>query len=154
MMNSFSIKFMTIVGIFTFMLSCGTSKDAGSNQLLSLEMETTGMGGMQQFTASNAKMTEKTVNRSESSQEVTKSVSKSDLSQYWNKITGLVSDLNLDNFENLESPTQERLFDGARATVITLHFKDKTVTSAAFDEGNPPAELKALYDYLVSVVNQ
>lgn len=154
MMNSFSIKFMTIVGIFTFILSCGTSKDGSSNQLLSLEMETTGMGGMQQFTASKTKMAEKSVNRSESSQEVTKSVSKSDLSQYWNKITSLVSDLDIDNFENLESPTQDRLFDGARATVITLHFKDKTLTSAAFDEGNPPAELKALYDYLVSVVNQ
>lgn len=154
MIYSFSIKFMTIVGIFTFILSCGTSKDAGNNQLLSLEMETSGMGGMQQFTASNAKMVEKSVNRSESSQQVTKTVSKSDLSRHWNKISGLVSDLDINNFENLESPSQDRLFDGARATVITLHFKDKTVTSAAFDEGNPPAELKALYDYLVSVVNQ
>lgn len=154
MINAFSIKFMTMVGIFTFILSCDTSKSASSNQLVSIEMESAGMSGMTQFTASKTKMVEKSVKRSESSQESVKSVSKSDLTQYWNNITELVADLDIDDFENLKSPTQDRLFDGARATVITIHFKNKTMISAAFDEGNPPAELKALYDYLVSVVNQ
>jgi len=154
MTNAFSVKFMTMVGIFTFILSCETSKSTNSNQLVSIEMESTGMDGMTQFTASKTKMVEKSLNRSEGSRETVKSVSKSDLTQYWDNITELVADLDTDNFENLESPTQDRLFDGARATVITIHFKNKTLTSAAFDEGNPPSELKDLYDYLVSVVNQ
>lgn len=76
-------------------------------------------------------------------------------SSEWAKVQKLVKKLDLDQVGNWEAPTQERLHDGARATTILFQFgEDRIINSQSFDEGNPPAELKEIYDYLVSLENQ
>lgn len=72
----------------------------------------------------------------------------------WKEINRLVGNLNLEQLESWVAPTQERFYDGARATIITLETSSKIYTSQGFDEGKPPTELLELYNYLVSLENQ
>jgi len=72
----------------------------------------------------------------------------------WNEINHLVSALDLNEMSNWEAPTQARFYDGAKATTVTIESNGQVYISQSFDEGKPPAELKALNDYLESLVNQ
>jgi len=74
--------------------------------------------------------------------------------EHWQEINRLVSGLDMNEMSNWEAPTQARFYDGARATIITIESDGQTFTSQSFDEGKPPAQLKKLYDYLESLVNQ
>lgn len=75
-------------------------------------------------------------------------------SKDWNKINSLVSKLDLTQIDQWEGPTQARFYDGARATTIIIEANGQTYNSQSFDEGEPPAELKELYNYLESLENQ
>lgn len=72
----------------------------------------------------------------------------------WDKINQLVSKLDLNKLNLWEAPTQARFHDGAMATTISIEANGETYNSQSFDEGQPPPELKELYDYLESLVNQ
>jgi len=72
----------------------------------------------------------------------------------WVKINKLIKKLDLDDMINWRSPTTERFYDGARITTIRIEKDGKIYKSQTFDEGNPPAQLKDLYNYLESLVNQ
>ncbi|WP_143736404.1 hypothetical protein [Moheibacter sediminis] len=75
-------------------------------------------------------------------------------SKDWNKLNNLVSKLDLTQIDQWEGPTQARFYDGAKATTIIIESNGEIYNSQSFDEGQPPAELKELYDYLESLVNQ
>ncbi len=79
---------------------------------------------------------------------------KSTKPEQWNEVNRLVSGIDLNEMSNWEAPTQERFYDGAKATVITIESNGKEYVSQSFDEGKPPAQLQKLYDYLESLVNQ
>lgn len=79
---------------------------------------------------------------------------RSTVSKNWNEINRLVSNLDLNELANWEAPTGARLYDGAKATMVSIVVNGKTYVSQPFDEGNPPAGLRELYDYLESLVNQ
>lgn len=72
----------------------------------------------------------------------------------WSQINDLVSKIDLSQIDKWEGPTQARFYDGAKATTIMIEANGETYNSQSFDEGKPPAELKELYDYLESLVNQ
>lgn len=154
MISQFSVKIMTFTVILFSLISCSTAKKTNDIGLLNVEIEMTGRGSRTLITAAENKFSQSTVRESGVENEKSDTRLKTDGSLEWDEVCRLVGEIDLSRFENLEAPTGDRLFDGARTTVIKLDFKDKTLTSAAFDEGKPPVELKPLYDYLVSVVNQ
>lgn len=142
-----------ICGILT-LTSCNSYKQLDNSKLSEVSIEIIGMGKQTVFKASENEFSKKTVQRSdfENSDNIQKL--KSNLSQNWRKVNDLVSKIDLNKFEMMEAPSGDRLFDGARTAVLTIRFKDKELVSTGFDEGNPPAEIKDLYDYMVSVLNQ
>lgn len=153
MINNFATKFMIIVCFSLLTFSCESSKGVKNSQLTAVEMTFTGMSGSTQIKAEKGKFKKVTTERNGEIKEdfVRK---ESGESKYWTDITNLVSEINLSEIENWEAPTQKRFYDGARGAVLKITFGDTEYVSQTFDEGEPMAEFKELYDYLVSVVNQ
>lgn len=106
-----------------------------------------GMGGYIEHQITQNQMISSVKGRGQATADVQTAVSDQD----WNKLNELISKLDLNKFDTWEGPTQKRFHDGARATVITIESNGKTYTSQAFDEGNPPAELNDLYQYLATM---
>lgn len=132
------------------MFSCNTTKNIDKNQLVSVEISMITRGNStKNIISKDEVVSENTVIDEDGNKGVFKKNPKE-----WDEINQAVLNLDLNKFESWEAPSQKRLYDGARGTTIKLNFKDKTLTSQTFDEGEPPAELKVLYNYLVSVVNQ
>jgi len=59
-------------------------------------------------------------------------------------------DIELEEMQNLKSPTEKRFYDGAAIAGITITYKGKTYKSAAFDHGNPPVEIEKLVTKVTS----
>ncbi|MET3731799.1 hypothetical protein [Moheibacter stercoris] len=72
-------------------------------------------------------------------------------SKDWNELVAIVQNLNIEEFQNMEAPSQERFHDGARATTIIIKTADSEISSQTYDEGKPPASVKILNDYLESL---
>ncbi|TXF77278.1 hypothetical protein [Chryseobacterium sp.] len=64
----------------------------------------------------------------------------------WDAIVKTVGKLNLSNLPKFEAPTNKRYSDGALISILKITSNGKTYSSADFDSGNPPAELKDLYN--------
>jgi hypothetical protein len=69
----------------------------------------------------------------------------------WKQILELTNKLDLESLENLKAPTNERLFDGAAHTTITVNLDGKSFSSSSFDEGHPPSELQALVNKMLTI---
>jgi hypothetical protein len=69
----------------------------------------------------------------------------------WKQILELTNKLDLEGLENLKAPTDKRLYDGAAHTTLTVDVKDKTFSSASFDEGHPPSEIQALVNKMLTI---
>lgn len=67
----------------------------------------------------------------------------------WRTLSELVKQLNLDSIPFLEAPTDNRYNDQVRIAEVEIKKGEKLYVSNAFDEGNPPKELKALVDKLL-----
>jgi hypothetical protein len=63
-----------------------------------------------------------------------------------------ISRINLSTINNLKAPTDKRSYDGAMYTLIISGTKE--YTSTTFDDTNPPIELKALCQLLISFVQK
>jgi hypothetical protein len=142
--------------LFLFLLivsACESSKKTAGNKGFMIEKITLEKSGMRG--TSKLEITKDEFSTEDSGRGVEESAgSGNTTSENWSEINRLVSELDLNEFENWESPTQERFHDGARATTITLEINGKSMASQPYDEGKPPAQLKELNDYLESLVNQ
>lgn len=63
----------------------------------------------------------------------------------WSKIVAEVAKVDLKSIDQYLGPTQERLYDGALASTITIISNGQTYTTQTFDENKPPKELESLY---------
>lgn len=144
-----------IVALFStiFVFSCESSKSAqtkneNSISKLTLDKVTRGSNSQLVITKNETMHSEMLLgNGSDASKRETDQ-------NDWDKINQLVSKLDLNKLNLWEAPTQARFHDGAMATTISIEANGETYNSQSFDEGQPPAELKELYDYLESLVNQ
>lgn len=135
-------------------ISCESSKGTKSNtpEIISkISLEKVTMGSNSQLV-----ITKNEILNSQTIRGGNGDASKGDTPQKdWNQINKLVSKLDLSQIDKWEGPTQARFYDGAKATVIIIESNNGQVyNSQSFDEGEPPAELKELYNYLESLVNQ
>lgn len=68
----------------------------------------------------------------------------------WKKINKTSKSLNLNNISKLVAPANKRFHDAAMMSQITITAKGKKYVSIPFDSGNPPKELKEIYQILFS----
>lgn len=64
----------------------------------------------------------------------------------WERITKQAAAIDLPKISTLEAPTTGRHSDQAMIATLMITSNGTIYTSASFDSGNPPKELKALYD--------
>lgn len=141
------------VFILLFSFSCETTKKTSETKNLGVEeisISKSGMSGSTTLKIAEAATSFSSFGRTNNPEEIkSKTVDKD-----WTELNHLVSGLDLMQIESWEAPTQQRFYDGARATTISITADGTTYNSQSFDEGKPPAQLEALYNYLESLVNQ
>ena len=69
----------------------------------------------------------------------------------WNECLELLENINVSQLPKLKAPTGKRLYDGALHAILTIKSEEGEVTSSSFDHGEPPAEIKALVEKLLSI---
>ncbi|UZT98792.1 hypothetical protein ODZ84_04260 [Chryseobacterium fluminis] len=67
-------------------------------------------------------------------------------STYWGNVSREAEAIDLSQIKNLQSPTTDRYSDQAISVTITIICDGSAFTSASFDIGQPPKELKRLYE--------
>ena len=58
--------------------------------------------------------------------------------------------INLDEIQNLKSPTEKRFYDGAAIGTLRITYEGKLYETQAFDHGNPPLEIEKFVNKIVS----
>lgn len=152
-MKSNTLLILTFIFSIIVVLSCNSLKSAQSNtkEIISkITLEKTTMGSNSLLEVTKDEILNSSTNRDGTGDAASGKTSVKD----WQAINSLVSKLDLSEIEKWEGPTQARFYDGAKATMISIESDGKLYNSQSFDEGKPPAELKKLYDYLESLVNQ
>lgn len=69
----------------------------------------------------------------------------------WNKLVSLAKQVSLEKLETLNVPSKDHQFDGAMAANLMVTTDTGTYQSATFDDGNPPAEIKALIEEIIGI---
>jgi hypothetical protein len=69
----------------------------------------------------------------------------------WEEVIHELDKIDLDKMSGLKAPSDKRFYDGAMIASLTVQLKDTTYQSSSFDHGNPPAEIKAVVDKLISL---
>lgn len=152
-MKPYNLFILTLVLSSIFIISCESSKSAQSksdNLLSKITLEKVTMGSNSSLEITKDEILN-TSNTRDGMGDASKGVTDS---KNWNKINSLISKLDLTQIDQWEGPTQARFYDGAKATTIIIESNGQTYNSQSFDEGEPPAELKELYNYLESLENQ
>lgn len=118
-----------------------SEKSISKVEKISLSERTRGTNRI--FTLSNGKL-ESSINGIINNKEI----SQND----WSKTTDLADKIKLEEISKLEAPSTKRYSDAALASVITITKNETEYQSSAFDSGNPPAELKSLYDEIQKLI--
>lgn len=141
-----------LIFVFFTVLSCESSKSAqkNSDMISKIKLEKVTMGSSSALEITQKEILSSTTDRNGTGDAAAGNTSEKD----WNEINRLVGKLDLSKIDQWEGPTQARFYDGAMATTIIIESNGQTYNSQSFDEGQPPAQLKELYDYLESLVNQ
>jgi len=69
----------------------------------------------------------------------------------WKEIMDLVSKLNIESLPELKAPSVESHRDAALAATLTLKQDGREISTPRFDHGNPPKEIKALVNKVLSI---
>lgn len=145
---------MFILGLIfsgSLFFACESTKNMSKNELISkVSLEKITMGSNSLLEVTKDEILTSTTSRDGASDAGVGNTTE----ENWKEINRLVNKLELTQIGNWEAPTQARFYDGARATTIIIEVDGKTYNSQSFDEGEPPAQLKELNDYLESLVNQ
>lgn len=78
---------------------------------------------------------------------VTATISKAD----WNSLLSSLEKVDVNNIQDLKSPTNKRMYDGALIANLKIIKEGKTYQSAGFDHGEPPAEIKAVVEKIIAL---
>jgi heat shock protein HslJ len=68
----------------------------------------------------------------------------------WTKLALLYSKIDLNTYNNLKGPTEERFFDGKAGANLLITVKEKQYATQGFDHTIPPAEIKEIVGYILS----
>ena len=129
--------FFTILLSTLLFSACKNSMSRESNSLYKVLLSERTRGTNRLFTITSKEI-QTSLNGNSIKSEITKNQNL--------EIKKLVENISLETISKLESPSTKRFSDGALSTTITIIKNDKEYKSSDFDSGNPPAELKSLYD--------
>lgn len=139
------IIIITSIILFTIS-SCKTNVISHEKTILKIEkisLSERTRGTIRDFTLSNGKLVS-SINGNINTQEI----SQND----WSKIVEYTEQINAENISKLEAPTTKRFSDAALASHITITKNGIDYQSSTFDSGNPPLELKNLYDEIKKLI--
>jgi|TARA_R100000789_G_C2958843_1_gene137289 hypothetical protein len=68
------------------------------------------------------------------------------------KLQKEVSEIELNDIENLQAPSEKRYTDGAMFASFTIQLAETVYRSSEFDHNNPPKDLRNLYTYMLSLI--
>ncbi|XLS29383.1 hypothetical protein ACJD0Z_00845 [Flavobacteriaceae bacterium M23B6Z8] len=69
----------------------------------------------------------------------------------WEEISGMLKSIEIAEMENLKSDSSKSQVDAAAIANLQVKLDDENVHTATFDHGNPPEELKALVNAILSL---
>ena len=78
-------------------------------------------------------------------------LNKRNVKNEWREINNLMNGISLSKIEEIKSPSQSFMRDGAAATSIKFDTKDSIFSTNKYDKGNPATDLKKLDDYLTKL---
>jgi len=87
------------------------------------------------------------VQKDSNSKAISKACSKED----WSQLMNLLNAIDLKNISKLKAPTQARLYDGAATAQLIIKQDNNTFETNSFDHGNPPKEIEALVQEILSM---
>ena len=144
---------VTCFTLIVFATNCNSKKTAlnNSNETTSQQSEVTisysanTRGFFQEFILKENSLTE--FKDREKSNAISSDLDAKD----WRECLRLLNQIKLKNLPNLKSPTNYRQFDGAAIAQLTVIQKGDTIQSSNFDHKYPPAEIKPLVEYILSI---
>lgn len=139
------IIIITSIILFTIS-SCKTNVISHEKTILKIEkisLSERTRGTIRDFTLSNGKLVSS----------INGNIKTQDISQNdWSKIVEYTEQINAENISKLEAPTTKRFSDAALASHITITKNGIDYQSSTFDSGNPPLELKNLYNEIQRII--
>lgn len=69
----------------------------------------------------------------------------------WKELNTLIEAVDLETFQNLKAQSKKHLFDGATHATLAIQIGDIEYMTPAFDHGNPPKEIEALVNKVLSI---
>lgn len=69
----------------------------------------------------------------------------------WEELAALIKAVDLVTFQNLKAPSEKHVFDGAAHATLAIQIGDIEYMTPAFDHGNPPKEIEALVNKVLSI---
>lgn len=70
----------------------------------------------------------------------------------WNRLVAMAQKADpVKKLGTYEAPSKKHQFDGAMAANLIISVGDTHYSSVTFDDGNPPAEIKALVDEVIGI---
>ena len=80
------------------------------------------------------------------------SVTKQLVAEEWKKLYEAYKSIkDVKTIGDIQAPTKKHQYDGALAASLTIKMANQVYSSPTFDHGNPPAEIKALTDEIVTL---
>jgi len=69
----------------------------------------------------------------------------------WAKLMTSLDDVNISSLSKIEAPTKAHQYDGAAIATLKITYKGKAYKTQSFDHGNPPREIEALVNEILSI---
>lgn len=135
------MKFSITVVFLLLITSCAAQK--ANNAMLDIRYEASTRGTSRVLQVKNDTIVYKN-NEKEKTIVLTSEVRK--------EMEALLAQIAIEKMEHFKAPSKERAHDGALHAVLKIRKGAEEYVSTTFDDGNPPAELKALVDYLMEIV--
>ena len=130
--------------VLTVVVGCASSLQKQSEDI-TITYEAITRGSNMIITAKHNAVTVNAVRQEKIS--TTTTVSKDE----WNEVIKELDKIDLNKINELKAPTDKRLYDGAMIASVIVKLKDTTYHSSSFDHGNPPAEIEALVNKILSL---
>ena len=72
----------------------------------------------------------------------------------WSTIMNKIDQIKIESLSTYEAPTSKRFSDAAFTSVLNIKKNGENFESLGFDSGNPPGELKELYNELKNIIDK